>query len=239
MLKPILIMLPGLDGTGNLLQLPKENLKEYFDTRIISYPHNEELTYFELANHIEKLLPKEENFYLLAESFGGALALELAIRKPLQVKGLILSATFSKNPVLLPSLALHFSKVPYIKYLPLPLLDYIFSSYKSTSQVVKKLQSTLKGLNYDVINYRIKEVLNLKDNSRLSEIKVPILYLQGKYDNIILPLAYLHIKKVLPQTHKVEIDSGHMVLQCKPLECATLIKQFVGNIEMQKSILIY
>lgn len=239
MSKPILIMLPGLDGTGNLLQLPQKNLRDYFDTKIIIYPHNEELTYIELADRIEKLLPKEESFYLLAESFGGALALELAIKKPLQLKGLILSATFSKNPVLLPSLALHFSKVPYIKYLPLPVLDYIFTSYKSTSQVVKNLQSTLKGLNYDVINYRIKEVLSLKDNPRLNEIKVPILYLQGKYDNIVSPLAYLHVKKVLPQTQKVEIDSGHMVLQCKPEQCAQVINDFVGNIEVPKSVLIY
>jgi pimeloyl-ACP methyl ester carboxylesterase len=233
MKKPILLMLPGLDGTGNLLKKTSIIFDKFFDTRIISYPLNEKLTYKELLIFVESQLPSKSDFYILAESFGGPLAIEIATKYPNRVKSLFLSATFSSNPLLMmyADKLLPFLTFSSTKYIPDFILDYIFLSGLGTKILLNELKNTLNDLNQEVIKFRIKEVLLLKNNINMKNLTMPVTYFQGKNDNLILQHNFNNLKRVIPHIKKVEIKSGHMVLQTCPEQC---LEEIILTIESKK-----
>jgi pimeloyl-[acyl-carrier protein] methyl ester esterase len=64
-----LVLLAGLDGTGQLFQPLLENLPSTIEPKVISYPTDIFLNYVELESYVQKQCPKDEPFVLLAESF--------------------------------------------------------------------------------------------------------------------------------------------------------------------------
>ena len=81
-----LILLPGLDGTGNLFEPFVAHLPEEFPATIISYPTDQKLNYEQLKNLVIRQLPNDEPFALIAESFSGAIAVLIATEAPPNLK---------------------------------------------------------------------------------------------------------------------------------------------------------
>ncbi len=98
--KPILVLLPGLDGTGRLFTPLRRELPKEVEPIVLSYPPDTPLTYDDLCNFLAHELPTDP-FVLLGESFGGPLAILLAQRAKYYLKGIILCASFITNPHLL------------------------------------------------------------------------------------------------------------------------------------------
>ena len=93
-----LILLPGLDGTGNLFEQFASRLPEEFSATIISYPTNEKLNYAQLEILVRNQLPQTELYALIAESFSGAIAVSIATEAPQNLTALVLCASFVSNP---------------------------------------------------------------------------------------------------------------------------------------------
>lgn len=74
---PSAIVLPGLDGTGVLLEDFAAALSEHFDVQVIPYPADKPLRYPQLCAFVRERLPPGD-FILVAESFSGPVALRLA-----------------------------------------------------------------------------------------------------------------------------------------------------------------
>ncbi len=86
---PLLIYLPGMDGTGQLLRSQVPSLEQSFDVRRLSIPVDDLTDWDELVAKIAELIRTElgteiprRALYLCGESFGGCLALKLAIAEP-------------------------------------------------------------------------------------------------------------------------------------------------------------
>src|SRR5579862_1201839 len=95
-MRPRLVYLPGIDGTGRLLFRQRRLLEEY-DVRCVSYPQDRPCTYSELAElGAEQLRP--DGGIVLAESFGGGVALTLALARPDLVRRMVLVNTFAWFP---------------------------------------------------------------------------------------------------------------------------------------------
>src|SRR5262245_32611003 len=92
-----LIYLPGLDGTGRLLHRQPE-LHRAYDVHCVAYPQNTPNTYRELAGLAAEHFDKTGPGIVLAESFGGAVALTLALARPELVERLVLVNTFAYFP---------------------------------------------------------------------------------------------------------------------------------------------
>jgi pimeloyl-ACP methyl ester carboxylesterase len=95
---PQLIVLPGLDGTGSRLTAFLREMQRAVPTRIIGYPPGQPMGYAELESLVRQLLPQDERYVLLAESFSGPIAIRMAADPPPGLAGLILCGTFAKNP---------------------------------------------------------------------------------------------------------------------------------------------
>jgi pimeloyl-ACP methyl ester carboxylesterase len=86
---PLLIYLPGMDGTGLLLNSQLPSLERSFDVRRLSMPVDDLTDWAELVVKTAALIKTElgaeiprRALYLCGESFGGCLALKLAIAVP-------------------------------------------------------------------------------------------------------------------------------------------------------------
>jgi pimeloyl-ACP methyl ester carboxylesterase len=105
---PLLIYLPGMDGTGQLLRSQASSLERSFDIRRLSLPVDDLTDWDALVNKIADLIETElgsqiprRALYLCGESFGGCLALKLAIAKPELCDRLILinpASSFKQQP---------------------------------------------------------------------------------------------------------------------------------------------
>ena len=98
-LKTRLVVLPGMDGTGLLPDAFFAALGSDFPATVLTYPTDSPLNYAELADRLGLLLPADEPYFLLGESFGGPLAVALAATQPAGLRGLVLCASFLRYPI--------------------------------------------------------------------------------------------------------------------------------------------
>src|SRR5690242_7684380 len=96
---PILILLPGLDGTGRLFRGFVECLPASVESIIIPLPSDAASDYDSIALSIINRLPRERPLVLLGESFSGPLALKIASHGNLNVAAVVLVASFIRRPV--------------------------------------------------------------------------------------------------------------------------------------------
>jgi pimeloyl-ACP methyl ester carboxylesterase len=93
---PLFIYFSGMDGTGELLNIQADGLTKYFDVKCLAIPNHDLNDWDVLTNSVideieVQLQDKEQkSIYLCGESFGGCLALSVAITAPSLVEKLIL-----------------------------------------------------------------------------------------------------------------------------------------------------
>ena len=95
---PSLVLLPGLDGTGLLFGPLLAALPSEVAPIVVSYPGDSPLAYSELLPLVLAALPTDRPFVLLGESFSGPLAVMAAAARPAGLVGVVLCASFIRNP---------------------------------------------------------------------------------------------------------------------------------------------
>ncbi len=93
----VLVLLPGLDGTGRLFAPLRRELGPHFDSMVVAYPADRLRNYDELSADVAKQLPSSQ-FTLVAESFSGPVALKVAARNPPGLVAVVLCASFAACP---------------------------------------------------------------------------------------------------------------------------------------------
>jgi pimeloyl-ACP methyl ester carboxylesterase len=92
------VLLPGLDGTGRLMQEFVEALGPEAEVQVVSYPPDRVLGYAELVEFVRDALPLNRSYLLVAESFSGPVGCALAATRPKGLVGLVLCASFASTP---------------------------------------------------------------------------------------------------------------------------------------------
>ncbi len=92
-----LVLLPGLDGTGELFAPLLAALLRQLPVTVLRYPDDPHLDIEQLADGVVAQLP-DAPLTLLAESFSGLVAAELLRRGEPRLRGLILTASFMQPP---------------------------------------------------------------------------------------------------------------------------------------------
>src|SRR3954466_9056395 len=99
MVQTHLVLLPGLDGTGDLFAPFVHALTNHFTSSVVTYPRDKMLNYQQLIPRIREVIPWGEPYMLLAESFSGPLAFQFAAVQPENLRAIVLAASFVNNPV--------------------------------------------------------------------------------------------------------------------------------------------
>src|ERR1700761_1771928 len=113
----VLVLLPGLHGTDRLFQGLRQAFGAAYETLAISYPKDVPLGYEALEAQVREQLPTQP-FVLFGESFSGPIAIRIAADPPTGLIGLILCATFAKNPYPRLAWAKRFASYLPLKSLP-------------------------------------------------------------------------------------------------------------------------
>lgn len=225
------VLLPGMDGTGDLFEPFIAALGPEFSVTVVRYSTAEPLNYAELESLAHAALPAEGDFVILGESFSGPIAVSLAAAGSSRLKGLVLCCTFVRNP--LPTLAV---LKPFIGALPVGLapvrtLSHIFLGRFSSANLRNALARAITKVATPTFHARLRAVLSVDVSQKLTEVSVPILYLRASQDRLVPQSASKLIQQICPHMKVVPIEGPHFLLQASPSEAAKAVVAWLREIE--------
>lgn len=221
-----LVLLPGLDGTGELFA-PFIDALGGCPTQIVSYPSDRAMSYAEHEVHARLQLPREEDYVLLVESFSGPIGIAIAASTPSNLRALILCVTFAANP--LPFFG-PFSRVlgtlPSAR-LPPQLAAPLLYAGRATPELRRAHARAMARVAPAAVNARVAAILKVDYRAMLRRVPVPLLYLRATADRLIPASAHRAIQQLRPEMETAEIDAPHFLLQTEPQRCVAAIMSFI------------
>jgi pimeloyl-ACP methyl ester carboxylesterase len=225
-----LLLLPGLDGTGKLFTNFIKALGSEVDARILDYPKDVPLGYEELEQLIRPALPADRPFVLLAESFGGPLAIRLAASRPPGLIGLVLFTTFAKNPYPRWGWVSRLAFLVPIHSLPRWLRAVLMWGSRRSATAPAQADRAIAGVAREVIARRIAALLTVDTTAAMRRIEISTLIVHARNDRVISLAATRWLATGLPHAKVVCLEGPHLLLQSRPRECAALLLDFVARL---------
>lgn len=226
-----LVLLPGLDGTGILFEPLLRALPQALTPVVQPYPGDVPLSYEELLPIAQSALPVSEPFILLGESFSGPLALRIAATHPAGLKGVILCASFVRNPVRFFPQACRPLIQPFIfgSWPPWFWLRALFVGYASGA-MFELVERAHKIVTAEVMAARAREIIAVDGEAALTACRVPLLYIGGARDRLVPEHNRRRIEQIKPSVKVVVLPASHMVLQNVPEAAAEVIAAFAAAV---------
>jgi pimeloyl-ACP methyl ester carboxylesterase len=226
----MLVLLPGMDGTGELFENLLAELPPNQKTVVVRYPTSTVLNYEELTALADMQIPKNTPYFLLGESFSGPIAIALAASANEQLKGVILCCTFAINPrPLLSNWSFLVPAITITDKLLCVTSNLMMSSFKDC-KVYEQLKATLPRVSPETMRARLEAVIGVNYLVELAKINVPILYLKGKKDHLVPSAASKTIVKYAKNVSLVELDAPHLLLQIAAKKAASEISGFMQKV---------
>jgi pimeloyl-ACP methyl ester carboxylesterase len=238
-LNPItLVLLPGLDGTGNLFANFILELPPTIKVITVAYPSQRFLTYSELVSWLGEIVPKEGPYAILGESYGSPLAVKFAATHPPNLIGIILCVGFISNPVRRYGPLPRFLARPlFFRIRPPDFLREFFSAGSHAPESLKiAMRRTVRSVNTEVFAKRARATIDCDAREEIRQVQVPLLYLQATQDRLVGKECLDEIKRLHPETISISIRTAHLLLQREPRVAAKAIIQFLEEQCGQKGL---
>ncbi len=225
-----IILLPGLDGTGQLLQWFTPYL-EGLDFHVEALPGGTLQDYASLAEALRKCLP-DEPLVLLAESFSCPLALKLA-HTCAQVRGVIFVAGFLNSPG---ETAIKWgSRLLLNQRLKNPLVRWAGRRWGFNGQASQEVSTAifdhLLNLDKTPLLARLQTLAQLQASSE--KIHQPCLYIQPRQDRMVASNSLADFARACSNLRVAPLESSHFVLQTHPQQAADLVRTFLQQLVAQ------
>lgn len=219
-----IVLLPGLDGTGNLFEPFVNALPKNIETQIISYETDIKQSYKELVEFVATELPSEE-FILVAESFSGPIAYQIALLKPDFLKSLILVATFLENPHPILLNLFNFFPSSLMLSMPIPntLIKIFFLGDSAKKETIDLFKRSIKSVSSNVLSFRLKEILKLRKSNQSCGIKT--IYIQATNDRLVPDRCLEALQKTFQNINVKRVVGPHFILQANPQSCVEILIQ--------------
>lgn len=221
-----IVLLPGMDGTGNLFAPLIEALKDEIEITVVRYPTHEPLGYSELEAIARRALPASGQFILLGESFSGPIAISIAESRPEGLVGLVLCCTFVRNPrPALSAIGGLASHLP-IKLAPTALINHALLGRQASKTLRASLAAAIAAVASRVLQARLRAVLTVDVSTKLKMLQLPLLYMQASEDRVVPASAGHDIAALYPATQLTTLHGPHCLLQAAATESAAAIAAF-------------
>jgi pimeloyl-[acyl-carrier protein] methyl ester esterase len=229
-----LVLLPGMDGTGELFTDFINALSEEFETVPVRYPADQFLPYSKLAGLVRKACPVTEPFVLLAESFSTPLAIQFAAANPTNLAALVLCDGFASSPVLGWRRFLGPLLAPMMFRIPLPgfAARVWLLGPGAPASLFKAVRAAISSVKPDVLAARVREVIRCEVRAELEQITVPILYVQAKQDRLVSAKCLKDIQSINPKVSVARLDGPHLLLQREPQRSAYVVSRFLCGLDL-------
>ena len=220
-----LVLLPGMDGTGELFAPFLRVLPGEQEVVVITYPREQPTQPEQLVELILSQLPNKP-FLLLAESYSGALAYQAALRKPEHLQGVVFVATFLTCPYPLLLRGLHAIGTVVLRVSPPNfIIRLLMLGFSANSQLLALFRTSLQTVHTDVLLQRLQHIIELQ--SPKSAISYPCFFLQAQHDRLV-PQSSLHAFRLISNQLRIYPVAGpHLILQASPALCWVVIEEVI------------
>ena len=188
---PVIIYVPGLDGTGRLFF--KQSPRLSIGHRVVTFRSRDggRFTYEDLTDDLAAIIRDlgERQATIIGESFGGTVALWFALRYPQMVKRLVVINSF---PRFRKRFTINFgvklaTGVPFRLLWPVRRLGNVIGllADQVTRDDRERFWKAISTVSADAYARRLQLIKDLDLESRLSEIETPTLFIAGEKDLLI------------------------------------------------------
>jgi pimeloyl-ACP methyl ester carboxylesterase len=218
-----LLLMPGLDGSGELFAPLLPLLDRHFDTIVIRYPDLD--SFDDYVSHARAALPDSGPVALLAESFSSPVALALMAEDGARIRGAVLSAGFARSPRPLLSRAARYLPSGLMACKPLYRLGLDFYALGGGDYPRARALSMRLMPDFDTAAMRHRAMLlqRIDVTALLPKIENPVLCLRARRDRVVAARHSDILLRGLRNARCVDIDGPHLLLQARPRECAAQI----------------
>jgi pimeloyl-ACP methyl ester carboxylesterase len=228
---PKLVLLPGLDGTGDLFTPFTRKIEADTAFGVVRYCSPEVSSYAECSAVATQQLHGSGPFILVGESFSGPVAISIAAKNPPGLRGLVLVGSFVEAP----RLVLKWLSA-FIDVLPAHsgssfLSEYLLLGRWATPELRQGITDAMAKVSPAAVRARLREIAQVDVSADLSKVQTPILYLRATHDRLVPRSSADRIVSLAPHAKVLEVEAPHMLLQCAPAECARLICDFAVRCE--------
>jgi pimeloyl-ACP methyl ester carboxylesterase len=234
---PLFVFLPGLDGTGRLLENQLEGLDVFFEVCCLSIPSDDLTDWSGLVEQTTRLLKAESrrgttrSVYLCGESFGGCLALKLAAHSPELFDRMILinpASSFSRQPLMSFGASItQWLPDSLYRISTLGLLPFLIARQRVSRQSRRALLTAMQSVKPESAAWRLA-LLNqfTLEELPLQQISQPVLVIASEADRL-LPSGTEADRLVhyLPNARKTLLpNSGHACLLEREIKLAGILR---------------
>jgi len=227
-----LVLLPGMDGTGQLFNDFVEALPNALEAVTVRYPTERCLSYSELENFVRAVCPTSGPFMLLAESFSTPLAIQYAAANPENLVGLVLCAGFATSPVRGWRQLLGRLLAPLLFRIPLPNLAarLWLVGPDAPPSLLATVRDAVSSVQPKVLATRLWAVLGCDVRAELGRVASPVLYIQAKQDRLVSAACLEELRRIKPQMAVAALDGPHLLLQREPRRAAEVVAGFAQHL---------
>ena len=225
--KATYVLMPGFDGTGDLYQGLIEELGNELGSVVVCYSSNNSLG--EYVDEAISQAPKNQPIILIAESFSGPIALEIVDRGELDVRGLVLSATFL-SPPLKPAIELGLKMPIFPKSIKKQTAKSFCLNGVGKEDVVSAVNASVASMSKSAIKSRLSALLEMDAAAAASQCEIPVLYLQASQDRLISSSRSDDLVDALSNCGREIIDAPHLLFQANPESATESIGKWVDRL---------
>jgi pimeloyl-ACP methyl ester carboxylesterase len=222
------VLLPGLDGTGTLFGPLVAHLPPQLRPIVVAIRrirHSGTTTCFRsCSKHSPRpclsrswASPSRARSHLAAE------------RARVGLRGVILCATFVRNPV--PAIAAylrHLVRGVYVRLTPEIVRSWSLLGRQATPTLRRLSTEATKAVSPDVFAHRVRSVLKIDVRPQLETCRVPILYIRATQDRVVGRRNGDDVIAGSSSAELVELVAPHLVLQEQPEAAAAVVSRFVA-----------
>lgn len=216
-----IVLLPGLDGTGQLFDALLPYLSNQ-SVRIIPLPNSGDQSYEFLTAYVKHELPKDD-FILVAESFSGPIGAMLSCTNIENLKGVIFVATFLSPPRKLLLNIFQFLPIKQLSKIPMAsiILRYFMLGGNASKDSVKMFQQVVDSVPAAVLRRRMASIIAF--SMKTENILIPTVYIRAESDKLVPSAKSKEFERHFENIAIMDVAGPHFILQANPNECAEII----------------
>ena len=228
-MNPILVLLPGMDGTGDLFEPLVSALGPEVEVIVVRYP-DEPLDYRAHEEVAWSALPKNRPYLVVGESFSGPVAVAIAARQPPGLLGFVLASSFVFRPSSLLALLEPALKFLSLHRIPMPVVDYFLMGRFASSELRAMYARALTRVSPGTLVARLRAIARVDVRTMFSRVAVPGLYLRATEDRLVSGASARLFESLASRARVVDIVAPHFLFQSNPVAAARAIREFAGEV---------
>jgi pimeloyl-ACP methyl ester carboxylesterase len=228
------VLVPGMDGTGELFYRQVPLLARSY--RVATYALRDDTDRMDvladdLAGVIEHVAPAERSAIVVGESFGGTLAMSLAIARPQRVRALVVLNSF---PYFAPRVRLHLA-LAGLRVMPWGMMGLVrrataaalHSGHTHRQEMRRFLELTQRATRQGYLN-RLRILTRYDVRPSLPRLGMPVLFLAAEHDHLVpsVKQAVSMAARVPGAAIQILDGHGHICLIAPDLDLAEILRSW-------------